>query len=176
MDPGRVHQVDVGFNLVPAMVSKRVDATLGAFWNYEGVQLALEKKDPKIIRLDKVGVPTYDELVVVAKEDTLRKRGDLVRAFVQALAQGHIALRRDPSQGIDALLAANKDLDRKLQTRAVTATLPTFFPSNTSKPFGYQDPRAWDRYGRWLKEHNLVKHTPIVSGAMTNEFLPGQGE
>jgi putative hydroxymethylpyrimidine transport system substrate-binding protein len=174
MDPGRVREVNVGFNLVPAMVSKRVDATLGAFWNYEGVQLALEKKHPKIIKLEQVGVPTYDELVLVATEDTLRKRGDLVRSFIQALAQGHTALRRDPSRGIDALLAANKDLTRKLQERAVKATLPTFFPAG-SKPYGYQDPRAWERYGQWLDEHHLVKHTPIVSGAMTNEFLPGQG-
>src|SRR5204862_310766 len=30
-------EVDVGFNLVPALLSGKVDATLGAFWNYEGV-------------------------------------------------------------------------------------------------------------------------------------------
>jgi putative hydroxymethylpyrimidine transport system substrate-binding protein len=175
LDPDRVDQVDVGFNLVPAMVSKRVDATLGAFWNYEGVQLALEHRHPRIIRIERAGVPTYNELVVVAKEETLRKRGALVRAFVQALAQGHLALRRDPSRGIDALLAANKDLERKLQTRAVHATLPTFFPADDSKPFGYQDPRAWARYGRWLREHHLVRRAPVIARSFTNEFLPGQG-
>ena len=37
VDPGSVKETNVGFNLVPAMVSKKVDATLGAFWNYEGV-------------------------------------------------------------------------------------------------------------------------------------------
>ncbi|MDQ3632445.1 MAG: ABC transporter substrate-binding protein, partial [Actinomycetota bacterium] len=46
VDPARVKEVNVGFNLVPAMLSKKVDATLGAFWNYEGVQLAREGKDP----------------------------------------------------------------------------------------------------------------------------------
>ena len=40
IDPGSVRETNVGFNLVPAMRSGRVDATLGAFWNYEGVQLA----------------------------------------------------------------------------------------------------------------------------------------
>ena len=34
-----VKETNVGFNLVPAMLSKKVDATLGAFWNVEGVQL-----------------------------------------------------------------------------------------------------------------------------------------
>jgi putative hydroxymethylpyrimidine transport system substrate-binding protein len=175
VEPSKVDQVDVGFNLVPAMVSKRVDATLGAFWNYEGVQLELEKKHPRVIRMEKAGVPTYSELVVVAKEETVRKRGAMIRAFIQALAQGHVSLRRDPSRGIDALLAANKDLERKLQTRAVRATLPTFFPASDSKPFGYQDPRAWARYGDWLLEHHLVKKPPAIGRAITNEFLPGQG-
>src|SRR5947209_8816338 len=39
INPARVREVNVGFNLVPAMVSGRVDATLGAFWNYEAIQL-----------------------------------------------------------------------------------------------------------------------------------------
>jgi putative hydroxymethylpyrimidine transport system substrate-binding protein len=175
VEPDRVHQVDVGFNLVPAMVSKRVDATLGAFWNYEGVQLELERKHPRVIRMEKVGVPTYSELVVIASEDTVRKRGAMVRAFIQALAQGHLALRRDPTRGIDALLAANKDLERKLQTRAVRATLPTFFPADEAKPFGYQDPRTWARYGDWMLEHRLVRKPPGIGRALTNEFLPGEG-
>ena len=37
-DDGAV--VNVGFNLVPSMISGRVDATLGAFWNIEGVELS----------------------------------------------------------------------------------------------------------------------------------------
>ena len=40
VDPGSVKQTNVGFNLVPAMLSGKVDATLGAFWNYEGTDLA----------------------------------------------------------------------------------------------------------------------------------------
>ena len=35
-----VKEVNVGDNLVPAMLSGRVDATLGAYWNYEAIQLA----------------------------------------------------------------------------------------------------------------------------------------
>jgi putative hydroxymethylpyrimidine transport system substrate-binding protein len=39
VDPARVRQVNVGFNLVPAMLSGKVAATLGGFWNYEAIQL-----------------------------------------------------------------------------------------------------------------------------------------
>jgi putative hydroxymethylpyrimidine transport system substrate-binding protein len=38
--PASVRETDVGFNLVPAMLSRRVDATLGGFWNSEGIPLA----------------------------------------------------------------------------------------------------------------------------------------
>jgi len=35
----KVKEINVGSNLVPAMLSGEVDATLGAYWNYEAIQL-----------------------------------------------------------------------------------------------------------------------------------------
>ena len=49
------------------MLTRKVDATLGAFWNYEGVQLQRAGKRPHIIRVDQAGVPTYNELVLAAR-------------------------------------------------------------------------------------------------------------
>jgi len=174
VDPGRVKEVNVGFNLVPAMLSKKVDATLGAFWNYEGVQLIRAKKDPSIIRMEQAGVPTYDELVLVADQDQLGTRGKVYRRFIQALRQGTEAVRANPETGIDPLLKANKDLDRGLQLAAVKATLPVFFPEDDKRPFGWQDPEDWRRYGAWLRENDLVTKPP-TQALLTNEFLPGEG-
>ena len=56
-------EVNVGFNLTPAMLSGKIDATLGAFWNYEGTDLERRGKDPVILKMDELGVPAYDELV-----------------------------------------------------------------------------------------------------------------
>ena len=39
VNPSSVKEVNVGFNLVPAMLSGKVAATLGGFWNYEAIQL-----------------------------------------------------------------------------------------------------------------------------------------
>ncbi len=174
VDPARVKEVNVGFNLVPAMLSRKVDATLGAFWNYEGVQLAREKKDPTIIRMEQAGVPTYDELVLVADQDRLGPRGKVYRRFIQALRQGTEAVRANPATGIDPLLKANKDLDRGLQLAAVKATLPVFFPEDPKRPFGWQEPEEWRRYGAWLRENGLVENPP-TQAVLTNEFLPGEG-
>jgi putative hydroxymethylpyrimidine transport system substrate-binding protein len=169
-----VQETNVGFNLVPAMLSKKVDATLGAYWNVEGVQLARAGKHPRIIHMEQVGVPTYDELVLVARKDTLASRGDDVRAFVQALARGYAAARADPRAAADALVKAEPDLDRGSTLASIKASLPVFFPP-AGKPFGWQDPAAWNAYGNWMFAHGLLATRPDAGIALTDEFLAGQG-
>lgn len=172
-----VKETNVGFNLVPAMLSKRVGATLGAYWNVEGVQLARAGKRPKIIRMEQVGLPTYDELILVARKDTLAERGDDVRAFVQALARGYAAARADPRAATDVLVKAAPDLDHGFALASVRASLPAFEPEKAGKPFGWQDPRAWDTYASWMFANDLLGVRPENAGAtaLTNEFLAGQG-
>ena len=152
--------------------AKTVD--VGAFWNIEGVQLQRAHKHPSIIRVDKAGVPTYNELVLVARADEVHKQGPMLRSFLQALAQAHRAVRRDPNQGVDALLAADSKLKRGDTAAQVRATLPAFFPADSNKPFGYMDPRQWQAYARWMQQHDLIKQ-PASPRALTNEFLPGEG-
>jgi putative hydroxymethylpyrimidine transport system substrate-binding protein len=172
--PSRVKELNVGFNLVPAMLSKKVDATLGGFWNYEGIQLEQAKKKPTIIKMPDAGVPTYDELVLVTREKTVREQGPLLRRFVQALQSGALAVKADPSTGVDPLLAANKDLERPLQLASVQATLSAFFPEDDKDPYGWQDPDQWRAYGEWMQANKLLTNPPN-SAAFTNEFLPGEG-
>ena len=171
-----VREVNVGFNLVPAMLSRRVGATLGAFWNYEGVQLRLEHRRPRIIRVDEAGVPTYDELVFVARAADLGRGGAKVRRFMRAVAEGHEALRRDPATGIAPLLKANPDLEGGAsRSRASARRSRPSSPRDRSKPFGWQEPSEWAAYARWMHDHQLLSRAGGVGQALTNEFLPGQG-
>jgi putative hydroxymethylpyrimidine transport system substrate-binding protein len=175
VDPGTVKEVNVGFNLTPAMVSKKVDATLGAFWNYEGTDLKLRGRKPVILRMEDLGVPNYNELIFVTRRDFLNQDGaSKVRRFLQATARGHELLRTDPDAGVDALLAADKGLERRLQSAVVKTTTPLFFPAG-DRPFGWQEPAEWDAYGRWMYENKLLERQPDAAAALTNEFLPGEG-
>jgi putative hydroxymethylpyrimidine transport system substrate-binding protein len=174
VDPSTVEERNVGFGLTPALLTGRVDAVLGAFWNYEGTELRLKRRHPRIIRMERAGVPTYDELVLVANASALERDGGRIRAFVSALARGTRALARDPDRGVQALLDANPDLDPKLQRAVVRVTLPLFLPPR-GRPFGYQDPGEWQAFTAWMRENRLLTEIPDAGGAFTNELLPGQG-
>jgi putative hydroxymethylpyrimidine transport system substrate-binding protein len=174
-DPQRTKPINVGFNLVPALLTRRVDAVLGMFWNVEGVALRRQNKDPVILRMDEIGVPTYNELVVVARAQDVRRRGPLLRRFMRALARGHEHVRENVDTGVDALVKASADLDRKLQRAQIAATLPVFFPADRDRPFGFQEPREWQRYAQWMTDNGLLPTTQIAQRAFTNEFLPGEG-
>jgi putative hydroxymethylpyrimidine transport system substrate-binding protein len=176
VNPDSVHEVNVGFNLIPAMLSGQVDATLGGFWNYEAIQLRLMHKHPVVIPVDQAGVPGYNELVLVVREDEARKRGQDLRAFLQALTHGESEVRANPAAAASLLVKANPTLEPKLQLESIEQTLPAAAPSDRAEPFGWQDPTAWAAFGAWMLSHGLIAHDP--NGALppfTNEFLPGQG-
>jgi putative hydroxymethylpyrimidine transport system substrate-binding protein len=177
VSPSRVQEVNVGYNLVPAMLSGKVAATLGGFWNYEAIQLQLMHKHPVTIPIDRAGVPTYDELVLVVREDEAHTRGQDLRAFLQALTHGEQEVRASPAAAAALVVKANPDLEPKLQLDSIEQTLPATLPGDTSKPYGYEDPAAWAEFGSWMYSHGLLQHNPNTSGLppLTDEFLPGQG-
>jgi putative hydroxymethylpyrimidine transport system substrate-binding protein len=170
-----VKEINVGENLVPAMLSGRVDATLGAYWNVEAIQLQQLHKHPNVIHMEQVGVPNYDELVVVVRKNTIVNHPDEVRRFVQAMARGYEAVRRNPPAGVNNLVHASSGLNPKLALASVKATLPAFFPSDSAHPWGWQDPAEWTAYGKWMLSHHLISNPNAVLDASTNELLAGQG-
>jgi putative hydroxymethylpyrimidine transport system substrate-binding protein len=175
IDEQRVKSINLGFDLIPPLVAHKVDAVLGAYWNVEGVALARQDRKPTILRMDQIGVPTYDELVIVAREQDVRSRGPMLRRFMRALARGQQRLRANVAAGVDPLVKANPGLDPKLLAAQVKATLPVFFPASAKRPFGFQDPREWRAFSTWMSDNGLLAHPEIAQRAFTNEFLPGEG-
>jgi putative hydroxymethylpyrimidine transport system substrate-binding protein len=176
VSPSRVKEVNVGFDLVPAMLSGKVDATLGGYWNYEAIQLELMHKRPVTIPIDQAGVPPYDELVLVVREQEAHARGQDLRAFLQALTRGEREVRAHPAAAARLLVAANPSLEERLQLESIRQTLPAALPADSSDPFGWQDPTAWAAFGNWMYSQGLLEHDPN-SGLppFTNEYLPGEG-
>jgi putative hydroxymethylpyrimidine transport system substrate-binding protein len=161
-------------SLLPAMLSGKVDATLGGFWNVEGVELKDRGAQPWIAPVDRLGVPAYNELVLVANSDKLGDQRDDLRLFVSALARGARAARQDPQRATKVLRDANRDLKAKETAASVRLTIPALFPAG-ARPWGYQDPVAWRNYGGWMVSNGLLKDLPDIQAALTNGLLPGQG-
>jgi putative hydroxymethylpyrimidine transport system substrate-binding protein len=177
VNPSSVQEADVGFNLVGAMLSGKVAATLGGYWNYEALQLEEMHKHPVVIPVDKAGVPSYDELVLVVRSEQARLDGQDLRAFLQALTRGAEQVRADPAAAAALIVKANPAAQLKLQTASIEKTLPATLPAAKSNPYGWQDPSAWAAFSSWMLAHGLIHSNPNTAGLppFTNEFLPGQG-
>ena len=176
VSPAKVKEVNVGFNLVPAMLSGKVAATLGGYWNYEAIQLQLMHKHPVTIPINEAGVPQYDELVLVVREDEAHTDGVDLRAFLQALTRGEHEVRANPAAAAALLVKANPSLEPKLQLASIEQTLPAALPAG-GKPYGYQNPSQWEAFGNWMLAHGLLHQNPNSTALppFTNEFLPGEG-
>jgi putative hydroxymethylpyrimidine transport system substrate-binding protein len=177
VSPSKVQEVNVGFNLVPAMLSGKVAATLGGFWNYEAIQLQLLHKHPLVIPVNEAGIPNYNELVLVVRAGEAHTDGVDLRAFMQALTRGERAVRANPAAAAKLVQAANPSLEPRLQLQSIERTLPAALPAEASKPYGYQNPTQWAEFGRWMFQQGLLGSDPDSTGLppFTNEFLPGQG-
>lgn len=177
ISPSSVEHVDVGFNLNQALISGKVDATLGAFWNVEGIELRQKDREPRITPVDDLGVPKYAELVLVARGDTLVKKESQIRRLVRSIGQGYEAVREDPEEGTRPLLRANRELDPELQNASVRATMDAFFPSgkNAERPWGWLDTDEWAAYAQWMLENRLLSRQIPLDNTVTTDFLAGEG-
>lgn len=173
LTPSDVKAVNVGFGLLPAIVGGRAEAMLGGFRNVEGVDLRLRGKHPVVTPVDRLGVPTYDELVLVAQRQRLDDDPEAIRLFLAALARGTAAAAENPGAAAQALLEANPDLDPKLTRAEVAATLPLLTPPRGGQPYGYMDPARWRRFAGWMRDNRLVSALFPPAAVLSNAYLPG---
>jgi putative hydroxymethylpyrimidine transport system substrate-binding protein len=173
LSPSDVKAVNVGFGLLPALAGGSAQAMLGGYSNVEGVDLRERGKDPVVTPVDKLGVPTYDELVLVAQRKRLQEDPEAIRLFIAALARGTNAAVKSPSAATKAVLEANHDLDPKLTAAEVKATLPLLKPSRPGRPYGYMDPAQWRNFIGWMRDNELIPALPPTSQVLSNAYLPG---
>jgi putative hydroxymethylpyrimidine transport system substrate-binding protein len=172
--PSDVKAVNVGFGLLPALLGGRAQAMLGGFSNVEGVDLRLRGKQPVVTPVDQLGVPTYNELVLVASDRQLEEDPEAIRLFIAALARGTAAAAEDPGASASALSEANPDLDPKLMKAELAATLPLLgSASDAKRPYGYMDPAQWREFTGWMRDNELIEGLPPTDELLSNAYLPG---
>lgn len=155
-------------------VLKRTAAAVLGSWNDDAVRLVHHQ--PTAIKIDAAGVPTYGRYVLAVRQDEARSRGPLLRTFLQALSTGAATTVATPAAAVDQLVAANPGLRGPAELASLKATLPVIAPAAGGDPYGFADELAWRAFGKWMLSQGLLTRPDDAARALTNEFLPGQGE
>jgi putative hydroxymethylpyrimidine transport system substrate-binding protein len=161
----------VGYELVPALVKGRADAAFGGSENFEGAVLESRGLKPVITPVTNLGIPSYDELTLIANQDFLYERPRLVRAFTSAMARGTEAAIEDPEAALKVVeksLEADPDLSRKGAEAALEATLPLLSED------GQMDPEQASELVSWMRDEGMVQREISASELLTNEYLESE--
>lgn len=162
----KVKRVD--YHLVSALADGAADAIFGGSWNLEGATLKARGLDPVIRRVQSLGVPDYDELVVIARTDFATQHPRFMRGFMVAVRKGVAAAVEDPEAAVKTLLEeteGNPGRSRKVVEAEAEATLPLL--SRT----GYLSPKRAGRLLAWMHRRGLIRRRLTARVLLTNRFL-----
>ena len=167
-----VELVNVGFDLVPALISRRVDAVVGAYWTHESIMLENQGHAVHIMRMEEWGVPDYYELVLVTNERTIKSKPEVITRFLRAVRRGYEDAAQDPQAGVDILLKGTKaEVDEKIERPGAQLLAPLW---KTDKiPFGMQDAARWESFTLWLQASGMLASHVKAADAFTNRFHGG---
>ncbi len=166
-----VEVVNVGYDLMPAVLSGRTDAVIGVYWTHETILAEREGYPVRYLRIEEWGVPDYYELVLVTGESVLDDDPGTVGALLGALQQGYEGAIADPEAALDLLIAESPDLVREVELEGLDLLMP-LWTENGAIPFGLQTEERWNAFGDWLKSAGLLDDSVDIGAAWRGDLLP----
>ncbi|MGC4191336.1 MAG: ABC transporter substrate-binding protein [Thermomicrobiales bacterium] len=166
-----IEVVNVGYDLLPALLAGRVDAVMGAYWTHESIVAEQQGTPVGYLRVEQWGVPDYYELVLVTGEDYAREHTETVSALLGAIQRGYEDAIVDPESAIATLKAASEDVDETVERKGIDLLIP-LWTDNGAVPFGTQTAERWQAYAGWLKEQGLLKDDVDPATAFRGDLLP----
>lgn len=147
--------INVNFALSPSIFAGKVDATIGAFRNFELNQMDIAGKPGRAFYPEDYGVPLYDELILVAHKDRLQD--NRLSRLLDALEEATAYLHNRPQQSWAYFIKENKTLDDELNRRAWKDTVPRFAQSPRAL-----DSRRYARFADYMVRQGLIpKALPV---------------
>ena len=151
-----VELINVNSSLSASLMSKQVDAVIGAFRNFELNQLKLEKEEGKVFLPEDYGVPKYDELIVVANKDNVSQVK--FKNFVKSLQEATNYLKENPKESWEAFISYKpKELDNELNRLAWADTLPYLAPNPATF-----DKKVYEQMALFMKQNKLIETLPSL--------------
>lgn len=170
---GDVEIVNVGFNLVPAVLSGSVDAIGDGFINGQAVQIEQQTGAKPFMRnADELGIPSYDENVIVADPKRLATDPDYkarVEAFLAAFYEGVSEANKHVAE-VTALMEEVTDRDADYLRASVPLSLELMLPSSGN--LGCISLERYETFSAWMIEKSLIAETPDLNSLIDNSHLP----
>ena len=144
-----VEYINVNWSLSPSLMSGQVDAVIGAFRNFELNQMNIEGVEGKCFYIEEEGVPPYDELIFVVKNDEIDKN-TLIK-FLNAIEQATQFIINHPDESWKIFSSTSKELNNELNYRAWYDTIPRFALRPASLDTG-----RYIRFEHFMYESGLI--------------------
>ncbi len=144
--------VNVGFTILPALVSNQVAAVMGPFKTYETVTMARQGYKAEFFELEKWGIPDYEELIFVSGPNTLKKKTKAIKGFVMAMEKALAFTAAHPDEALALYLKAVPEADKTIETKAFELTRP-YFAVKTG-----HDLAKWQAFADFALKHGLIKN------------------
>ena len=151
-----VELVNVNWSLSPSLMSKQVDAVIGAFRNFELNQMQLEGVEGRCFYLEEEGLPAYDELIYVANSEKLNS--DKILRFLEAVELATQYIINHPQDSWEIFASTSSELRDELNRLAWLDTLPRFALRPAALDLG-----RYQRFETFLEQAGLLKKTQPAS-------------
>ena len=157
--------IDVGFDLLTAITTGQVDATIGNMVNHEVPQLEEQGIAINYFSPTDFGVPEYYELVFLAGRDAVENNPEKLQKFLRAAQKGFDFMQENPEEALQILLdnqnAENFPLSPSVEKASMDVLLPAM--ETADAPFMSQDVAVWQENADWLCERGLLSEQTDVS-------------
>lgn len=160
---GSYTPVNVGFTIIPSLVSGKVDAIMGPYKNYEAVELKEKGYGAGYFEPAQWGIPDYDELVFISGKDVFKKKTEALLSFVAAVGEAIELTRQNPDRALAAYFTAVPEADRDMEAKAFRVTLPLYASSQVN------DTHRWQTFADFALQCGLIEKAVDV-----RDLLPGQ--
>ena len=157
-DPSKIEFVDVGYELMAAIQTKRVDGIIGGYINHEKILLEKEGIELDTFNPTDYKVPNNYELAFIASDDAIKNNNETIQAFLDAAKKGFEYTQSNPDKALELVLNVQNEnfpLDTEIEKKSLEILLPLM--ENESGKFLSQEEENWTKNVNWLKEKNLLK-------------------
>ena len=124
VDKNEVEYINVNWSLSPALMSKQVDAVIGAYRNFELNQMEIEGVEGKCFYIEEEGVPPYDELIFIVNNQNINKK--ILIKFLNAIEKATQYIINHPEESWEIFANSSKELNNELNRKAWFDTIPRF--------------------------------------------------